>query len=364
MDKELRVEKSILIWRDGLTTVVRDSHGHGNHLADRPFANVCRMKKLLLVIISALLVCCSLSVVAVVITPDVEFVVGNKTYTVNATMVFSQIIIDSTYIIFNNTGFYVTSPNSLTVTLVFISNNIGGASDGVRVLDFYGDTASGTVWFNISGFPPGNNYTIKRSGVTITTCTANASGYIHFSSNVWGTTKRLQIYQLGAGGGDTTPPVISSVNVVSSNPVDTLAGHGWENFSCTATDNVGVATVQLHLTNPDQSTTDVTMAKKTGSTTYYSNRSLHTQGNYSYNIQATDTSNNNAFSSSYAYSLPPNWDVNNDGRVTILDLVFVSNHYSESGSNGWIREDVDNNGVIQVLDIVMVSDHFSEVWWV
>lgn len=341
-------------------TLVR---GHGTARSRRRVCAGLPMKKLYLVLLSVFLLAWAPSAVALVITPDVQFVVGNKTYTVNATMVFSQIVIDSSYIVFNSTGFFVTSPNSLTVTLVFINNNIGGASDGQRVLDFYGTTASGTVWFNLSGFPPGNNYTVKRNGVTMTTCTANASGYIHFSNSVW-STMRLQIYQLGQGGGDTTPPVISSVGVTVSNPVDTLAGYGWENFTSVVTDNVGVATVLLHLTNPDLSTTDVTMAKKTGTTTYYSNRSLPTLGNYSYIIQVTDTSNNNAFSSSRLFSLSPNWDINNDGRCTILDLVLVSNHYGQSGSHGWIREDVDNNGVIQVLDIVMVSGHFGEVWWV
>jgi hypothetical protein len=61
--------------------------------------------------------------------------------------------------------------------------------------------------------------------------------------------------------------------------------------------------------------------------------------------------------------MPPNWDVNSDGMITVLDLVVISNRYGQSGSNGWIREDVDNNGAIQVLDLSMVSSHFGEEWW-
>lgn len=167
----------------------------------------------------------------------------------------------------------------------------------------------------------------------------------------------------GQGSGDTTPPVISPVGVVISNPLDTLAGYGWENFTCVVTDNVGVSAVLLKLTNPDQSTTNVPMTKKIGTTTYYANQSLHVYGNYSYRIQATDTSNNVAFSSSYMFSLPPNWDINYDGVVTILDLVLVSNQYGKTGDNGWIQEDVDNNGVVQALDIVLVSGNFGESWW-
>jgi len=322
------------------------------------------MKKLLLVLLSTfLVVLLSPSALAIIITPDMQFVVGNETYKVNATMVFSQIIIDSTYIVFNTTGFYVVSSNSITITLVYIRNNIAGATNGEKVLDFYAATTAGTVWFNISGFPATNNYTIKRNGNPIATSTANASGYIHFSNNVW-STQRFQIYQLGQGSGDSTPPVISQVGVTTSSPLDTLAGYGWENFTCVVTDNVGVSTVLLKITNPDASTTNVPMTKKIGTATYYSNRSLHLQGNYSYFIQATDTSNNVAVSSSHVFSLPPNWDINKDGHCTILDLVLVSNHYGQTGGHGWIREDVDNNGVIQVLDIVFVSGHFGEVWWV
>jgi len=172
-------------------------------------------------------------------------------------------------------------------------------------------------------------------------------------------------YDIGAfeynegGSGDSTAPMISQVNVAPSSPIDTLAEYGWENFTCMVTDNVGVSTVLLKLTNPDQSTMNVPMIKKTGSTTYYANQSLHQGGNYGYRIHATDTSNNVALSSSYTFSLPPNWDIDCDGVVTILDLVLVSNHYGQNGAQGWIREDVDNNGHIEVLDIAFVSNNYG-----
>jgi len=48
---------------------------------------------------------------AVTINPDIEFIVGNEIYTVQQTMEFSSITIDSSHIIFNDTGFYITSTN-------------------------------------------------------------------------------------------------------------------------------------------------------------------------------------------------------------------------------------------------------------
>ncbi len=74
---------------------------------------------------------------AIVIDPSMQFVVQNETYTVNATMVFDQIVISDTYIVFNDTGFYVTSPNSITIKLVYINDDIAGAVNGEKVLDFY-----------------------------------------------------------------------------------------------------------------------------------------------------------------------------------------------------------------------------------
>jgi hypothetical protein len=47
----------------------------------------------------------------------------------------------------------------------------------------------------------------------------------------------------------------------------------------------------------------------------------------------------------------------------VFDLVLISNHYTETGTPGWIRQDVDNNGAIEVLDLVLTSNHYGETWW-
>ena len=104
------------------------------------------------------------------------------------------------------------------------------------------------------------------------------------------------------------------------------------------------------------------MIKKTGSNIYYTNGSFNQAGNYSYKIQATDTSNNIKLSSDYLFSLPPNWDINNDGRCNIIDLLLVSNHFNDNGPNGWIREDFDNNGVINILDVNFISNYYDQSW--
>ena len=52
-----------------------------------------------------------------------------------------------------------------------------------------------------------------------------------------------------------------------------------------------------------------------------------------------------------------------NGVCNILDFTLISSKYENNGQGGWIREDVDNNGVIQVLDLVYVAEHYSETWW-
>jgi hypothetical protein len=164
---------------------------------------------------------------------------------------------------------------------------------------------------------------------------------------------------------DTALPQISGVARTTSDPLDTNPSYGWVNVSCTVTDNVAVLQVVLRIHNPGGSWNNVSMATRTTGKYYYRTTTTFSQaGNYSYSIRATDTSNNANTSSNVLFSMPTNWDVNSDGYCTILDLVLISNHYGQSGSNGWIREDADNNGVIQVMDLVLVSNNFGESWYV
>ena len=50
-------------------------------------------------------------------------------------------------------------------------------------------------------------------------------------------------------------------------------------------------------------------------------------------------------------------DVNDDGVVNILDLVFVASNFEKSGKN---RADVDGNGIVNILDLVRVASAFGD----
>jgi hypothetical protein len=164
--------------------------------------------------------------------------------------------------------------------------------------------------------------------------------------------------------GDMTSPVISDFNITTSEPLDTDPAFGWVNVSCNVSDNVAVSDVLINIKNPDGSWNNISL-ELAGGINYYLNSSdgFSEVGNYTYHISANDTSDNTAISGYYNFSMAPNWDINKNGVINILDIVTVSNLFGELGVAGWIREDVDNNGEIQVFDLVIISNHYGETWW-
>ena len=132
----------------------------------------------------------------------IEFVVENQTYQTVSTMDFSSVVIDESYIQFNDTGFHIDCSNSIDITLSYIHDDISSAGDGDRILSFSADTNSGLVWFNISGFIPGTGYLVKRDDVNFDTMLADGSGYVSFSNSEW-SSHDFDIYQ--QGGGNSAP---------------------------------------------------------------------------------------------------------------------------------------------------------------
>jgi len=164
--------------------------------------------------------------------------------------------------------------------------------------------------------------------------------------------------------GDTTPPEISNVLFSSSEPLDTDSDFGWVNITCDVTDNMEVDAVYLFISSQGGSYNSLLFTSGSSDSYYYNSSTLFSQpGNYSYYILAYDVANNMDVTSTFDFSMPPNWDINKDGVANVFDLVLVSNLLNEIGNTGWIREDVDNNGEIEVLDLSIVSLYYGESWW-
>ena len=55
----------------------------------------------------------------------------------------------------------------------------------------------------------------------------------------------------------------------------------------------------------------------------------------------------------------PAWDVNQDGRISILDLILVARRLGETASAS-SEVDVNADGVISILDLIMIAQHLGE----
>lgn len=160
---------------------------------------------------------------------------------------------------------------------------------------------------------------------------------------------------------DTTGPMISNVSVFYSDPKDTLIG--WELITCTVIDDSLVQSVQAHFSYQDGSTETRTMNRTDRGTRYHLNISVAYSGNHTVRIEAIDSRSFNNSSDDVLITVPPNWDVTEDGICNDEDIEIFSLAYGQTGPEGWLRADVDNNGEIRVYDVVLISNHYQEEWW-
>jgi hypothetical protein len=52
-------------------------------------------------------------------------------------------------------------------------------------------------------------------------------------------------------------------------------------------------------------------------------------------------------------------DVNDDGSVNVLDMITVGQHWSQTGSAGWIRQDINEDGTVNVLDATLIGQNWT-----
>ena len=153
-------------------------------------------------------------------------------------------------------------------------------------------------------------------------------------------------------------PSIEDVTAQFSDPLDSDPLFGWYQISSRISDD-NLNNAYLVMTHPDSSVSNNSMTKGSGDL-FSLNASIDGYGTYSYYIYAIDDSGNSVSSNVFSFEIYPNWDVNMNGDVSVLDFILISNMFGETGSAGWVREDVDNNGHIQVLDIVIASNHYGD----
>jgi len=110
---------------------------------------------------------------------------GNAYITTYHPMRFRKISVDRNFVMFNDTGFAISSPNRVNISLVSLGSDILDSEVNQTVASFYAQGIQGTTAsFSISGFHQETNYTINRGGSTIASPTADESGTISFSSSL------------------------------------------------------------------------------------------------------------------------------------------------------------------------------------
>ncbi|ACV62813.1 hypothetical protein Dtox_1977 [Desulfofarcimen acetoxidans DSM 771] len=53
-------------------------------------------------------------------------------------------------------------------------------------------------------------------------------------------------------------------------------------------------------------------------------------------------------------------DVNLDGKVNVMDMILVGQHFNESGAAGWIGADTNKDGEIDVSDLIFIGQHWKD----
>ena len=174
------------------------------------------------------------------------FYVGNETYGVTQTMVFSYIEHNSNWIRFNDTYFNVTSANPIYINLSFLHEDISMAANNTLLLQFNASTTGGTVWFNISGFVPTSQYYYKNASGIGNSINADVNGIISFNHSSWSEVlfEVYASYPPGDPGGYTNitqPPINATAsptlievmgnfdvgNYTTNTSVDVYAPVGW-----------------------------------------------------------------------------------------------------------------------------------------
>lgn len=89
------------------------------------------------------------------------------------------------YLCFNNTGFNVTSSNTILITLDYINEDIKNVAGGDKVLGFYADTIVNDVWMNISGFSSDTVYDVYRDDILHDSYTTDSTGMLFIFSSSW-----------------------------------------------------------------------------------------------------------------------------------------------------------------------------------
>ncbi|ACV62811.1 hypothetical protein Dtox_1975 [Desulfofarcimen acetoxidans DSM 771] len=153
--------------------------------------------------------------------------------------------------------------------------------------------------------------------------------------------KTLQI-SMADSSADTGAPVIT-LNGASA--ITLNLGESFTDPGATATDNV------------DEDLTDrITVGGDTVD--------VNTPGTYTITYNVSDAAGNSAAQVTRTVTVQGtetgDGDVNRDGKVNVMDMILVGQHFNESGAAGWISADTNKDGKIDVSDLIFIGQHWKD----
>jgi len=125
---------------------------------------------------------------ALTLDPSITISVGNENYTFATQMEFSSVNYNEapSWICFNTTGFNISSPNPINITLIKIHSNMLTALDGATLVKFKANATLGTtVYFNITGFIASQKCALYKDNVFFSYLTIDSGGRVNFSHSSW-----------------------------------------------------------------------------------------------------------------------------------------------------------------------------------
>lgn len=144
------------------------------------------------------------NIVGWIVEPGYEYSIENEIYRVNAPMNFSRVIDTDTFIIFNNTGWNITAPSNILITLRHINESTSNSVENDELLEFEVYMVSGSTTIRISGFRGNTIHTIYKDSISDTIFLSNITGVINITID----SGVSYIYTVYRGG--NTAPVISN----------------------------------------------------------------------------------------------------------------------------------------------------------
>ncbi len=246
----------------------------------------------------------------------------------------------------HNVGYRTFSP----VTLQKGKNVLLVRLDGFR--------AHSDLWSLFFGFEPGTEYTVLTPGVgfTFSATETNLLADDTFSLNL----NAENITDLAGWQADITfdPNILEAIEVTEG---DFLKSEGGNTFFQGGTiDNTGGKITSLYSARISESGVSgtgtllsVTFKAKTGGETHV------TLENFEFSSITGDVILAVQPNITITVGEYPPWDVNQDGRVSIQDLVLVARDLG-FGTPANLRTDVNRDGVINIQDLILVANHIGE----